>query len=714
MKTFTILTALVFFTFSGIAQNLIPYLSGDKYGYADEEGNLIIQPNFSDAKIMTSGVGAVFNGEKWGAVNAEGKEILPFEFDEITPVLNGENSYLKTMQNGLHGLTSLTGKIIVPANYREVYFYNDVFLGCNKGACTLYTVSGKKINTIEAIAVIYDATQNILYAMDSKVVQFYNTKGKAFAEVKNFTTVEPLSVDFMVVKTENNMTIVSNQGILLEKENSFIEAKYIDKWAKAKTENGWGLANNLGWVLEPKYQDVKRINAQLLAAKTGGKWALFDWDGNAKTDFEYKRIDKIKGTDKFIKAYLATNWNLFYADGTPTEINNVYALNIKALGDEGIPFKQKLWGVTSLKSGEIIEPIYKKVFTTKSGNFIVELGDRYGVLSPKGKELIKPKYDKILEKDEVYLASLDYNYFIFDGNGKELLKQKEEWDKQDFMPVGFYRVKRDKKQGVINGEGEILIPVEYDKIDTLTSVFIAAISGNKFAFKYNGTKLFKEPYFGFRQKNEWIEVQKKANGYYLFGWYNLGKNNWFIEPKWKSLNAFNQGANIVVKTEKDLFGILDAQGNFVVEPAAEELLPLSENTAFYLEQTGGGYWLKSLDGKKVHEDVFEVINIWHGSDENMRLYSVIQNQQYGLMNESGEMILAADYNLISQKKREGESLFRINKGEKWGLITPAGKVVVEPIYNEITEVKEGWFLLEENAGDKKYLMNAQLLIFKDR
>jgi len=448
MKRFLMTATLVVFFFTGFSQTLFPYLSNKTYGFADQDGNLKIQPKYVDAKIMIGGVAAVNNGVKWGAINADGKEIIGYEYDEISTVKNGEVIYLELILKGKKGLASTEGKILVPANFSKIHFYNNAFIGCNKGTCTMYSASGKKLNTIENVSVIYDETQKILYAIDSKTVFFYNAKGKAFAEVKNYKTIEPLAQDFMVVKTGENMTIVSNRGVLLEEENSITEAKYIDLWAKAKTKNGWGLANAEGWVLEPKYEDVKRLNEYLLAAKLGGKWALFNWDGKEQSEFNYARVDKIKGTDKFIKAYTSTNWNLVEANGTPTKINNVYALNIKALDRAGIPFKQKLWGVTSLDKGVIIDPIYKKLFTTKLGNFIVEMGDRYGLISPKGKEIIKPKYDKIIEKDKVFLASLDYDHYIFDNNGKQLLKQGEVWDKQDYLPVGFYGVKRDKKQAV--------------------------------------------------------------------------------------------------------------------------------------------------------------------------------------------------------------------------------------------------------------------------
>ena len=40
----------------GMTQNLIPYLKNDKYGFSDEEGNVVIDPIYDEVSLFTSKV----------------------------------------------------------------------------------------------------------------------------------------------------------------------------------------------------------------------------------------------------------------------------------------------------------------------------------------------------------------------------------------------------------------------------------------------------------------------------------------------------------------------------------------------------------------------------------------------------------------------------------------------------------------------------------
>jgi hypothetical protein len=49
--------------------------TGDKWGYIDKTGQMVIPPKFSGALGFTEGLAAVVTGDKWGYIDKTGKYV---------------------------------------------------------------------------------------------------------------------------------------------------------------------------------------------------------------------------------------------------------------------------------------------------------------------------------------------------------------------------------------------------------------------------------------------------------------------------------------------------------------------------------------------------------------------------------------------------------------------------------------------------------------
>jgi hypothetical protein len=63
-----------------IDYSLIPYRKGDKWGYANPDGEIIITPKYADARWFSEEMAAVKIGSKWGYINKVGKLVIPARF----------------------------------------------------------------------------------------------------------------------------------------------------------------------------------------------------------------------------------------------------------------------------------------------------------------------------------------------------------------------------------------------------------------------------------------------------------------------------------------------------------------------------------------------------------------------------------------------------------------------------------------------------------
>lgn len=69
---------------------LIPYRKGNKWGFCNQQKQIVIPCEYDEAGLFSESVAFVRKGKKWGAIDEKGKIIIKFEYDNvIIPFYNG-------------------------------------------------------------------------------------------------------------------------------------------------------------------------------------------------------------------------------------------------------------------------------------------------------------------------------------------------------------------------------------------------------------------------------------------------------------------------------------------------------------------------------------------------------------------------------------------------------------------------------------------------
>ena len=68
---------------------LIPYRSGDKWGFADANKNIVVQPKYDAIDWFSYGYAAAKMGTKWGYINKAGKMVIPAKYTVAKPFVKG-------------------------------------------------------------------------------------------------------------------------------------------------------------------------------------------------------------------------------------------------------------------------------------------------------------------------------------------------------------------------------------------------------------------------------------------------------------------------------------------------------------------------------------------------------------------------------------------------------------------------------------------------
>jgi antitoxin component YwqK of YwqJK toxin-antitoxin module len=111
-----------------------------------------------------------------------------------------------------------------------------------------------------------------------------------------------------------------------------------------------------------------------------------------------------------------------------------------------------LYGFKNYRNEWVLQPQFN--FYSERGLFyIVSRNNKYGVINCNGIEIIPVVWEGI-------------TFLLSGGDGYDAAGS----DNNDYYnpAAGFFRVVRDKKKGVINKEGKIIVPVEYREIDRMT------------------------------------------------------------------------------------------------------------------------------------------------------------------------------------------------------------------------------------------------------
>ncbi len=87
---FAAMLALAVNTFAQqVDGSLIPYRSGNKWGYASPDKKIVITPKYNDVTWFSEGYAAVKLGNKYGYINKAGKLVIPAKFTVAKPFRKG-------------------------------------------------------------------------------------------------------------------------------------------------------------------------------------------------------------------------------------------------------------------------------------------------------------------------------------------------------------------------------------------------------------------------------------------------------------------------------------------------------------------------------------------------------------------------------------------------------------------------------------------------
>ena len=284
------------------------------------------------------------------------------------------------------------------------------------------------------------------------------------------------------------------------------------------------------------------------------------------------------------------------------------------------------------------------------------------------------------------------------------------YDKIDIRRGGLMVVAKDasssnKKEGVLNKKGEIIIPIEYHSFDMYNELFIIAnnIDGKTCVFDNNGNVIVPVGKYDFVQINgNYIEVNKNGKGGVLnskgieivpIGMYSrcyIGECE--LDEKQKYIEVDSNGKK----------GVLNDNGKaFIPIGRYEKYKVLTKNIAEVM-----------LNGKMgiINNNGILIVPIGK-YDKLLYRYGMIiytKNGKFGVLGKDGNEVTMAEYDKI-EPQRHSIGMAVVRKDDKIGVINCDGKIIV-PLgnYNDC-RVNEEIGLAVSDEGTMFFDRNGKIL-----
>ena len=329
---------------------------------------------------------------QYGYLNNKGKQILDNEFDEIVRLnqIEGEDVYLLSTKAGKKGLIK-NGKVVLENAYDQLEYDTTIDLIKIKQN-DLYGVtdlSGKSILPIEFKEISYIGVY--ISATKANKVTNYDRSGKEVQNIYKKVTATG-NENYFITVGQNNLYGIINQNGVETTTNKYTYIEYLigEYFAAYNEENKIGIIDHYGnIVLGINYNLVQPIKGtNMIQVSDTNKGTLEIYSSNIEQIAVMKNA-KLYTYSDYIKIVSDTETKYISLDGKI--LTNKQALPNNTLFATS---KYGLWGFEDKDGNIVIDQVYDMVTEFNKYGFAgIKEGNKWGVIKEDGTIIVKPTYE---------------------------------------------------------------------------------------------------------------------------------------------------------------------------------------------------------------------------------------------------------------------------------------------------------------------------------
>ena len=251
------------------------------------------------------------------------------------------------------------------------------------------------------------------------------------------------------------------------------------------------------------------------------------------------------------------------------------------------------------------------------------------------------------------------------------------------------------KWGVVNANGEVVIPLEYSNIQSSSSRYYVVEKGDsKGLIDYRGEviakPIYKELYI-WGMPDYWIAKNDAGN----FGMV-AGDGKVLFDFEYDDINVENGYA--LVTNEKGM-RVFDLQGKQILQSYFDKIELINNKNLYFKTEKGTKVQLLDSKGNVIIEN--KGLNLFYSSGYELVGFQISNGRNLGLVDFNGKQILPTLYSEILPYKIEDKDYYLVTLNKKKGLLDKNGKVVIPIKYDFLDTQNFGKYVVVSNSGEWK-------------
>ncbi len=319
------------------------------------------------------------------------------------------------------------------------------------------------------------------------------------------------TVMFIITLTISGLISCKNEATAPNKSDFEGEKTWLEDYEPSPFI--WGFMNaNGNFTIPPKYDELRDFSDGLAACNLGGKWGYIDPSGATSVAHQFLTCSDFRGGKALVQDFKN---QYFYIDKKGHKLFLCPGSECSSFVD-GYAFfsKNDLWGVLSDNGFVRIQPQFMDIKSGYEGQFIVKLGQNYGLIDTNLQWILAPKFNEIkLANEDKYVVKSEKEIEIVHKNGKTWLSGIQNCS---VFLNAFCIVQQHKAFQIMNNKGKIT----YSTPNKLTSLgeqrfaewvgstaFIVNADGNRLTeMEYSGFLVFSEGLIGVLRGENWTYI----------------------------------------------------------------------------------------------------------------------------------------------------------------------------------------------------------------
>lgn len=468
---------------------------------------------FAEADNFYNGMAIVKAGEKYGYIDDTGAIVINPQYDSCMPVVNDlciVTSYDKS------GVVDKNNNVIIPLEYDAVTIFEDqnCFL-CQKGTSYFYIDNtGKTLISLDNVGIgdIHKSPKG------KTIITIFDSLKMGYINLTSRKTVDPCFDSIGVYedgdKTLGAFTKGTVNGYIDFDSDTITETTseenivFHDNLARVKTDNKYGYINLSGETAIPTiYKTAEDFSYGLASVRIDGKYGCINTNGDLVIPAIYDGT-VIFQSPNFSKVALNGNRITINTQGeiinTPpiyqiTSTNGDYII-ANTISDNYITkcFVMDTDGNTRFTTN------YTHIDPYINGMAQVEYYGKKGCINDKGIEVIPTKYDDLFYINNVFIVCDKNKYGIIDKSNKAILDMS--YDEIKPLSSTLFSICKDGKYGLYDLSTNKSTPLKYDQIKCPYDQLNESLYSS--GFYQPGEYISDNDPIPVKIKNQWIYINK--------------------------------------------------------------------------------------------------------------------------------------------------------------------------------------------------------------